>query len=458
MIILEAAPTERPSNFFKAHGCYKVSKIKEKDSDCQDSYSLSTERSRVAISDGATQSFYSGLWSQILCNLYCSWPKLISHSQWNDWSDAARTQWIEEVNNKLDELKESGKPSWIECLNGIKLKKDAFATFIGISLDDSYLHGICIGDSCAMLVRITKEDPDKEECRESPSVIRILPGLWRHSFDSRTSGLSSYNSELHHLPEFFDIPVPVDKNNYRILLMTDALAHYVIDMEERGMSVVNHLLTLGTQEEFARYVDRCRETGLANDDTTLVVVEITDTSDSSAFEKLQRDIDLAQSFPYNDRQEEEGFADAIIQESNYQSPQLSGKLSSLSLSPGSVGTAETEATNSEIHAKEESCSLSQTNNTLDETDQRLYSDYLTNEQTTIVSPSRLDDVEDRILDSSIDKDIEPSPRPPRRVLLPGEKAEEKKTPSVEARRSSNNEINPLMQVYKLMKRFLSSQR
>lgn len=142
-----------------------------------------------------------------------------------------------------------------------------------------------------MLVRITKEDPEKEECRESASVIRILPGLWRHSFDSRTSGLSSYNSELHHLPEFFDIPVPVDKNNYRILLMTDALAHYVIDMEERGMSVVNHLLSLSTQEDFARYVDRCRETGLANDDTTLVVVEIVNTTDSTPSDIKHGDFD-----------------------------------------------------------------------------------------------------------------------------------------------------------------------
>jgi hypothetical protein len=457
MINPEAASTERPAYIFKAHGCYKVSKIKESPSDCQDSYSLSTERSRVAISDGATQSFYSGLWSQILCNLYCSWPKLISHSQWNDWNDAARSQWIEEVNNKLEELKEAGKPSWIECLNGIKLKKDAFATFIGISLEGSYLHGICIGDSCAMLVRITKKDPDKEECCESPSVIRILPGLWQHSFDSRTSGLSSYNSDLHHLPEFFGIPVPVDKNNFRILLMTDALAHYVIDMEKRGVSVVNHLLSLSTQEEFARYVDRCRETGLANDDTTLVVIEITDAADSSAFEKVQRDIDCTQLFPVNDLREEEGFVDAIIQDSSHQSPQLPGNLSPLALSPDSVGTAETEPTSSEIYAKEASFALSQGNKTLDESDQILHSDYVINEQTAIDSPSRLDDVEARILDSSSDKGIEPSPRPTTRVLLPGEKAEEKKTPSVEARRSSSNGINPLRQVYELMKRLLSSQ-
>lgn len=456
MINPESAPTERPSNVFKAHGCYKVSKIKEKDSDCQDAYSLSTDRSRVAISDGATQSFYSGLWSQILCNLYCSWPKLISHSRWNDWNDAARSQWIEEVNKKLEELKGAGKPSWIECLNGIKLKKDAFATFIGISLEGPYLHGICIGDSCAMLVRITKKDPDKEECRESPSVIRILPGLWQHSFDSRTSGLSSYNSDLHHLPEFFGIPVPVDKNNYRILLMTDALAQYVIDMEKRGLSIVSHLLSLSTQEEFSRYVDRCRDTGLANDDTTLVVIAITDTADSSAFEKEQRDIDCTQSFPINDLREEEGSVDVIIQDSSYQSPQLPGNLSTLALSPGSVGTAGTEPNSSEIHAKKESSPLTQGNKTLDESDQILHSDYVIDEQTAIDSPNRLDDVEARILDSSVDKGIEPSPRPTR-VLLPGEKDEEKKTLSVEAHRSSSNGINPLRQVYKLMKRLLSSQ-
>jgi len=445
----EAVSTERQVNTFKAHGCYKVSKIKEKYSDCQDSYSLSTESSRVAISDGATQSFYSGLWSQILCSLYCSWPKLISHSEWTEWNDVARARWIEEVNRKLGELKESGKPSWIECLNGIKIKKDAFATFIGISLDDSYLHGICIGDSCAMLVRITKEDPKKENCCEAPSIIRIFPGLWHHSFDSRTSGLSSYNSDFHHLPEFFDIPVPVEKSDYRILLMTDALAHFVIDMEEKGMSILSSLLSLSTQEEFAQYVDECRKTGLANDDTTLVVVEITDTADSSALGMGQGGIDHLRSLAITDPQVQERFVDAIHQDSVCQLQSSVDPLP-LALPPSSLDAVEANTIISEIHSKQESYTLSQATISSNESDQELQSENEIPDQSATDFLNPPDKAEARLLDSSLDKDKKPSSRS---ISLPFEGKKNR----INARQSPSTANNVFWRVFNSIKRFFRSQ-
>lgn len=410
MINPEAAPTERSSNVFKAHGCYKVSKIKEKDSDCQDSYSLSTDRSRVAISDGATQSFYSGLWSQILCNLYCSWPKLISHSQWSDWNDAARAQWIEEVNLKLGELKDSGKPSWIECLNGIKLKKDAFATFIGISLENSYLHGICIGDSCAMLVKQSPIDPDSEGYQGDYSIIRIFPGLWQHSFDSRTTGLSSYNSESNHLPEFFHIPVPAGKEDYRILLMTDALAHYVIDMEHRGMSIISSLMSLSTEEEFTQYIDECRKTGLANDDATLVIVEITDSANSSELEKEQGGIDHTTSLTTHDLQASEELVDAVKESSIRHSLQPSVNPLPLALPSSSLKSPENRSTDSDVHIEHESSPLSQAHISTDAPKHQLQSENEISDQDIVGYQSPLDKTDAKVLQSKLDNYQRPSPQ------------------------------------------------
>jgi hypothetical protein len=449
MINPEAVSTKRQANSFKVHGCYKVSKIKEKYSDCQDSYSLSTESTRVAISDGATQSFYSGLWSQILCDLYCSWPNPISHSQWNEWNEFARAQWIDEVNIKLGELKESGKPSWIECLNGIKLKKDAFATFIGISLDDLYLHGICIGDSCAILVRITKEDPTKEACCEAPSIIRIFPGLWQHSFDSRTTGLSSYNSDFHHLPEFFRIPIPVEKNDYRILLMTDALAHYVIDMEGKGLSILSSLLSLSTQEEFAQYIDISREAGLANDDTTLVVVEISDTADFSALDIGQRDIDRSRSLVIADPQVHERLADAINQDSVCQLQPSVDPLP-LALPRSSLGAAEVNTFGSEIDSKQESSTLSQANTSSNESDQELQSENEIPDQSAIGFLNPTDKAEVRLLDSPLDKDKKISSRS---ISLPSLGKKNR----INARRSPSTANNIFRRFCNSMKCFLRSQ-
>jgi hypothetical protein len=417
----DAVSTERQVNSFKAHGCYKVSKIKEKYSDCQDSYSLNTEMSRVAISDGATQSFYSGLWSQILCSLYCSWPKLISHNQWTEWNDVARAQWIEEVNIKLGELKDSGKPSWIECLNGIKLKKDAFATFIGISLEDSYLHGICIGDSCAMLVKQSPIDPDSEGCQEDHSITRIFPGLWRHSFDSRTTGLSSYNSESNHLPEFFHIPVPVGKEDYRILLMTDALAHYVIDMEHKGMSIISSLMSLSSQEEFAQYIDECRKTGLANDDATLVIVEITDIENSSELEKEQGGIDHTTSSTTHDLQVREELVDAVKETSIRHSLQPSVNPLPLALPSSSLKSLENRSTDSDVHIEHESSPLSQAHISTDAPKHQLQSENEIPDQDIVGYQSPLDKTDAKVLDSKLDNNKRPSSQSINLPPLPGKK-------------------------------------
>jgi hypothetical protein len=446
----EAVSTERQANRFKAHGCYKVSKIKEQYSDCQDSYDLSTEGSRVAISDGATQSFYSGLWSQILCRQYCSWPNLISQSQWTEWSDVARAQWLEQVNEKLEELKKAGKPSWIECLNGIKLKKDAFATFIGISLEDSYLHGICIGDSCAMLVKLAPMDLDSKGCQEDHSIIRIFPGLWQHSFDSRTTGLSSYNSEINHNPEFFDIPVPADKDDYRILLMTDALAHYVIDMESKGTSIINSLISLGTPEEFAQYIDECRETGLANDDTTLIIVEIADNADSSDHENGQEYIDCPISSTSHDLQVKQELVDAENESSIHHSLQPSVNPLPLALTSSSPKSPENRPTDSDVCREQESSPLSPAHISTDETDLQLQSEKEIANQRIADCQSLLDKTDAKPLNSTLEQSKRPSSQSINLPPVPSKKNE------IEHRGSKSNLITIIRRLYDGTKPFFRS--
>ncbi len=260
---------------FSIYASYKISKIKEKFSDCQDSYGLSDDKLKIAISDGATQSFYSGPWAQILCNSYCSWPNPLSMQCWTEWLSSAQEKWINNMNQKLVELREQGKPSWIECLNGLEMKKDAFATFIGIRLDSSYIRGMAIGDSCALLIKHAAIDSAETGHSNSFTIVRAFPGLWRNTFSNNTIGLSSYTSYIAHMPEFFDVPIPQDGESYLIVLMTDAMAEYVMKKEMEGSSVVSELLALKNDEQFFEYVSAARNHGLANDDTTLVIAGIT---------------------------------------------------------------------------------------------------------------------------------------------------------------------------------------
>lgn len=404
----EFSSTKNARNIFRSHGCFKTPKINEQFSDCQDSYALSTSGSRVAISDGATQSFYSGIWAQTLCDLYCSWPSPISQTQWVEWSSFAQSHWNKQVNEKLDELKKAGRPSWIECLNGLKLKKEAFATFVGITLGDSYLHGICIGDSCAMLVKQTQIDQCNLEYPRGNSIIRIFPGLWQHSFDSRTSGLSSYNSESHHLPEFFDIPIPADKEDYRILLMTDALADYVIKMERKGMSVLSSLLSIGNQDDFARYITESRETGLANDDVTLVIVEIANVDEPLAPIDILKNIEDTISSIADSQQAEEEHVDTSNESSGYQPLQPYLEPLPLALPPGSNRTMENRSPETNIHNRQEASPSCHNTNDLYEADEELQSMTKISSQTPTHDQSSSYQSNKKAHDTRLDNNIEAS--------------------------------------------------
>lgn len=263
---------------FKVEGCFRLAKINERIDNCQD-YCLSDSNGlRIAISDGATQSFYSGLWSHILCDTYCSWPDLISPQNWFTWHETAQALWSKEIIKKLEILKTAGKPSWIECQNGLQLKREAFATFVGISVSSGYIHGICIGDSYAMLVRLKPASQKQDTQTRLASIDRIFPGKWEHSFSSRTIGLSSYKQDHPHMPEFFDIPIPNNNDSYRILLMTDALAEYTLKLESDGLPFISRLISLASESRFAEYIAECRKHGLANDDTSLLVAKIVSKS------------------------------------------------------------------------------------------------------------------------------------------------------------------------------------
>jgi hypothetical protein len=260
---------------FSVHASYKMSKINENFSDCQDCYGFSTDNLGIAISDGATQSFYSGPWAEILCNSYCSRPKPLTPQCWKDWLSKAQNEWIHHIKQKLGELREAGKPSWIECLNGLEMKKDAFATFIGMHLEGLYIRGIAIGDSCGLLIKHSRIDSTDVAQSDRFTIVRAFPGLWKHSFSNNTIGLPSYPKSTAHAPEFFDVPVPQDGESYLVVLATDALAEYIFKKESEGDSIIFDLLTLKSEEKFFEYVTTARNQGLANDDTTLVVASIT---------------------------------------------------------------------------------------------------------------------------------------------------------------------------------------
>ena len=164
--------------------------------------------------------------------------------------------------------------SWIECSNGLSLKKPAYATFLGFSIENDYLKGISIGDSLAFLLKVNNAGDDLSETQIT-SIERIFPGLWSPNFSNRTEGLSSYNTDTEHKPEFFEIPIraSVDSSIW-MLMMSDALASYSYEAERKGSSILSDLVQLSSPAQFEQFVNELRANGMGNDDTSLLCIQV----------------------------------------------------------------------------------------------------------------------------------------------------------------------------------------
>lgn len=269
-------PEQNPKNYatiFTIHVNSSLPKINESPVDCQDSTAIDLAKQRFCISDGATQSFYSNLWSKILCEEYCSFTEDINRANWHEWLMLAQQRWLQHVIDKCRSLQAERKASWIECSNGISLKKPAFATFLGFTIKDNYIQGIAVGDSFALDIELINQ-AKLDLAANAARINRIIPSLWNPSFSNLTECLSSYYTESPCHPEFFEIPIKTNKQSSLILMMTDALAAYTLDSEKIGNSILPKLVNITSANDFKILVNELRSNGLANDDTTLLSIEI----------------------------------------------------------------------------------------------------------------------------------------------------------------------------------------
>lgn len=73
-------------------------------SGCQDNFSYNEAKNCFAIADGATQSFYSSIWSKLLVDYFCENPQ-IDKNNWQEWLELIQQKWLEEVRAELEKAK-----------------------------------------------------------------------------------------------------------------------------------------------------------------------------------------------------------------------------------------------------------------------------------------------------------------------------------------------------------------
>jgi hypothetical protein len=217
----------------------------------EDSYSWS-HKGVWALSDGASISFDSASWSQILVRRYCREPQF-SH----DWLSRAIVEFSALYNR--DEL------PWMKQA---AFDKGSFASFLGVQLHDdaTLIQIIAIGDSLAVLCdgdRVKDTFPYRvaSEFEQAPQLLSTNPSENAFLRDSDWSYNLSCDWKFDGLQE------PT------LLCMTDALGYWLLSRLQEGGSPITVLRKIRKLKTFVEFVKTERAAGrLRTDDTSLLAL------------------------------------------------------------------------------------------------------------------------------------------------------------------------------------------
>jgi hypothetical protein len=219
--------------------------------ECQDALAADAERGRFAIADGAAESPYSSLWARLLVEEFVRQSERLPA-----WS------WVEKVSETFSESVpdtfSNGVPWYLE--EG--LRQGAFATFLGLVIEERKWYAVAVGDSCLFQVR------RGELIRSFPLMRAVDFGNAPWLVGSRTSPIEvAHKNGLQQMGEC----QPGDC----LWLMTDALAQWFLAQVESGEKPWQALAQASSQQTFAAWIEELRSARqLRNDDVALLAVSV----------------------------------------------------------------------------------------------------------------------------------------------------------------------------------------
>jgi len=237
-------------------------------SGCQDNFSYNEAKNCFAIADGATQSFYSSIWSKLLVDYFCENPQ-IDKNNWQEWLELIQQKWLEEVRAELEKAKSGNNPAWIDIQNRLNRFESATSTFIGLQFIENQAKISIVGDSCLFIFQ--GNQLIQTYLLKKSTNFNDRPGY----FGSRSKNNDDYE------PEFLDIELKYKQHSDKLyfVLATDALAEYIFKYTEQQRDILTTLLTINSEQEFENFVKSARHNGtikMKNDDVTLMILEVSD--------------------------------------------------------------------------------------------------------------------------------------------------------------------------------------
>jgi hypothetical protein len=225
--------------------------------ECQDASAGDAERGRFAIADGAAESPYSAQWAHLLVEEFVR-----QSERGANWLPSLQERWINANggNSSRNSLFEEGVPWYLEP----GLNQGAFATFLGLVIEETGWHALAVGDSCLFQVR-------------HDNLVRAFP-LTRSVDFSNAPWLVGSRAVLQMAPDKYGMQQDGDwQPGDRFWLMTDALARWFLTRVEEGGKPWLALETLLAADDgaFAAWIEDLRTARqLRNDDVTLLVVSV----------------------------------------------------------------------------------------------------------------------------------------------------------------------------------------
>lgn len=207
---------------------------------------------RVALSDGASESFDSKTWAGILAARLLIDPNVTP-------------AWVEDAMAQYRECHQPEKLSWSKLA---AFERGSFATLLGVSFDPSLnrVSLVGIGDSIAALTEkgnFLKSFPYQRavDFERRPQILSTNPSL--NAFVRAEDFRDSHTAEW----DLSGLDDPV------LLCMTDALGQWLLTDVERGGTHWVQMLTVNSVEQFDAVVRSARQArAIRSDDTTLAVI------------------------------------------------------------------------------------------------------------------------------------------------------------------------------------------
>lgn len=218
----------------------------------EDKFAFSEDGRRLALSDGASESFDSKLWADLLVQKFIADPKV-------------SPEWVASVLAEYSVAHDFQSMSWSKQA---AFERGSFATLIGVEQFEEHnaVEVLSIGDSIALLTDGGKlirgwpfENPEK--FKERPTLLATVAG---HNDFIGVSGFWTIHGKTFHLEGL---------TNPRLICMTDALGEWALKEALAGRSGLTELLLIQTEEQLSELVSRERsERRMRVDDSTLLVL------------------------------------------------------------------------------------------------------------------------------------------------------------------------------------------